>query len=139
MRDVIEPGRNLGHVDKDYTNKPPADADKTAAMPDVTNQPAPSDGADKQTPRPRPRDIAAKAPTLTHPPDAPQPAQEEWGTHEGERTVPGGGGFGGTKPGVGRATPVPKDQTGGKKDEQMKIFDGEETGESEEKKCEDCQ
>ncbi|KAH8909669.1 hypothetical protein BR93DRAFT_404901 [Coniochaeta sp. PMI_546] len=126
VRDVIEPGRNLGHVDRDYSKKPAATQDPAAGE-DTTEmagksqekqerQQEPTAEAQESNPLPRPRDIAAKAHTLTHPPDAPQPKQREWGSHESDRKVPAG--VGGTKPSL----PEPKLH-----------------GETQAPKCEDCE
>lgn len=128
VRDVIEPGRNLGHVDRDYSTKPAA-TQEPAAGEDATEmagesqeqqqqqqQEDPAAEAQESTPLPRPRDIAAKAHTLTHPPDAPQPRQREWGSHESDRKVPAG--VGGTKPSL----PQPKMHS-----------------ETQARKCEDCE
>jgi hypothetical protein len=137
VRDVIEPGRNLGHVDKDYSRNPAAAAAAAAAAggdaagtADQTEEGQRDPTKVQETPPlPRPRDMAAKAHTLTHPPDAPQPSQREWGSREGDRRVPAGV-VGGTKPAV--PEPDAYSAVPGQKDEQMKIEDGDA------QKCEDC-
>lgn len=80
---------------------------------------------------PRPRDIAAKAGLLTHPPDVAAPVQHEWGSRESDRVVPAG--VGGTKPVI----PVPpsKREHKGKEGSEVKEKEGVNAG----KECGDCE
>ncbi|KAB5570134.1 Rdx family-domain-containing protein [Coniochaeta sp. 2T2.1] len=200
VRDVIDPGRGLGHVDRDYPRGKEAQAQSQAkAQPkacteesssaawagereesvqrlvareaagvdaavagrtsegDKTKTQAPQESTTEQQDAqlPRPRDIASRAANQIHPPHSPeadaplQPHQREWGTKDSDRTVPGGGGVGGTKPGTRereeqrvaeedvRTTPAVKDAN-------MEVQDGEASrggveGEDGGKRCEDCE
>lgn len=145
VRDVIEPGRDLGHVDKDYGRggqQQPAAATAAEVTPSefVASTKGHQDSAPVPGPTlPRPRDIAARADTLIHPPDAPQPAQREWGSRDSDRRIPGGG-VGGTKPTTAPVTgnpepglkPRPDRSERAQKDEQMEMQDGGT------ELCEDC-
>lgn len=149
MRDVVEPGRNLGHVDRDYTKKNPTDEPgKEGAGGETAGKKAERGGvaegesrAEQEAERghhqvlPRPRDIAARAAhtPLTHPPDAPQPHQREWGTRESDRILPGGG-VGGTKPVI----PGPEKTHSAQDGQQRGETEGRD-GEARPAKCEDCE
>ncbi|KAB5558599.1 Rdx family-domain-containing protein [Coniochaeta sp. 2T2.1] len=201
VRDVIDPGRGLGHVDRDYPSpknkeqsSPPESvqaqasteesssaawagereesvqrlvAREAAAVVDAavagetveggktkTQAPQESSSTEQQdTPLPRPRDIASRAARVSHSPgsDVQQPHQREWGAKDSDRTVPGGGGVGGTKPGTRereeqrvaeedvRTAPAVKDAN-------MEVQDGERgrgevegEGAAGGKRCEDCE
>ena len=158
VRDAIEPGRNLGHVDRDYPASGKQEPHQTAAKEGKDDD---NSGAGKEDEQgkgkeeeeaapPRPRDIAARAGAAA--PTTQPPPQRERGSDDRDRTV------GGTKPMIlkpprprheedeGHGQEGDKEETTGKggaeggtpvaKDEQMKLYDGEGPGGKTE--CEDC-
>lgn len=119
VRDVIEPERDLGHVDRDYPRKTEGGGDMADQKTETKQTESTGAGTGTGPALPRPRDIAARAHTLTHPNGAPEPVGHQWGTKDDDRKVPAG--IGGKKP------IVPKPPT---------KADGDDKGTGE--KCEDC-
>jgi predicted Rdx family selenoprotein len=78
VRDVVEPKRDLGHVDRNYPRKT---GENGAAGGEVTEQ-----KKEGSTVLPRPGDIAAKAASIIHPQAQ---EQHESGTGAGDRETPG--------------------------------------------------
>ncbi len=114
VRDVIDPNRDLGHVDRDHTKPKAAATDVAMASTDNAAEGAGESSVSSSAPTqprfPPPSELAARAPAPPTDGSGPSaPGVKQWGmdqdAHPAERRAAGSAGFAGIKPMVKKPPP----------------------------------